>query len=117
MASRNIQYTTHHLLLCNGKSCKKGGAKALHKAIQREISTNGLKQSIQTTRTRCLERCKDRCVVVDYPDGTWYHALSEEDAPTLINTLRSERLWSEKISHRMTNDESAHQKKSKKKKK
>jgi (2Fe-2S) ferredoxin len=47
-------------------------------AIREEISNLDLDTSIHTTRTRCNGRCKDACVVIVYPEGIWYKAVTPE---------------------------------------
>jgi (2Fe-2S) ferredoxin len=117
VSARSLHKTEHHLLLCNGKNCKKAGAKAFHKAVEREISSRNCKQTIQTTRTRCLERCKDKCAAVDYPAGTWYRNLTEDDAAELVDTLLNQDLWPEKTSYTTAGGELRASKRPSKKKK
>lgn len=90
LSSRNIEQLHHHLLVCQGKNCRKAGAKSLYKALNKELDSRGLKKKIQTTKTKCLEQCKDKCVVIDYPEGTWYRKRSAADAGGLIDRIVEE---------------------------
>jgi (2Fe-2S) ferredoxin len=87
MATWDLTETKHHILLCNGSSCNKAGAEELTQAVRAEIMARGLDHEIHTTRTRCNGRCQDKCVLVVYPDGTWYKDLKPEDASHLIASL------------------------------
>jgi (2Fe-2S) ferredoxin len=99
MATWDLSYTKHHVLICNGSSCNRVGAEELTQAIRKEISNRELDVTIHTTRTRCNGRCQDKCVVIAYPQGTWYKELKPEDAPLLIDSLKNNRDYTGKVSH------------------
>lgn len=99
MATWDLSTTKHHLFICNGSSCKKGGAEELTQSIRNEISTNGLDQVIHTTRTLCNGRCHDKCVVISYPEGNWYKDMTPEDVPQFIDLLVSGSGMESKKSH------------------
>ncbi|MGO4886350.1 (2Fe-2S) ferredoxin domain-containing protein [Anaerobacillus sp. MEB173] len=99
MATWDLSTTKHHVLICNGSSCKKAGAEDLTLAIRKEISNQGLDQMIHTTRTLCNGRCQDKCVLITYPDGKWYKNISAEDAPQFIESLMSGHDIESYISH------------------
>ncbi|WP_406565335.1 (2Fe-2S) ferredoxin domain-containing protein [Bacillus solitudinis] len=62
---------------------KKGGEEVTQ-AIRKVISQHNLDDIIHTTRTRCNGRCKDGCVVIAYPKGTWFKEINETDAQSLV---------------------------------
>ena len=99
MATWNLDNTKHHILICNGSSCNRVGAEKLTQAIRKEISDRELDNMIHTTRTRCNGRCHDKCVVINYPKGTWYRDLKPEEAPLFINSLLANEDYAEKVSH------------------
>lgn len=103
LSSRNLDKTTHHLLLCQGKNCKKAGAKAVHKAIQKEVEQRGLEKTVQLTKTKCLEQCKGKCMAVDYPEGTWYRNLTAEDAGSLLDSMMSKDVNEDLAGHVLKN--------------
>lgn len=72
MTTWNLNGTNSHVLICNGSSCMRKGGEEVTQAIRDEISHLNLDGLIHTTRTRCNGRCKDACVVIVYPEGTWY---------------------------------------------
>lgn len=78
MTTWNLRGTKHHVLICNGSSCMRKGGEEVTKAVRDEISRLDLDTAIHTTRTRCNGRCKDACVLIVYPEGTWYKAVTPE---------------------------------------
>ncbi|MFJ8246952.1 (2Fe-2S) ferredoxin domain-containing protein [Peribacillus asahii] len=105
MATWNLSNTKHHVLICNGSSCNREGAEELTQAIRKEISDRELDDTIHTTRTRCNGRCHDKCVVIAYPNGTWYKDMKPEDSPLLIDSLLSNKDCTGKISHTFNGEE------------
>ncbi|MFC5591516.1 ferredoxin [Sporosarcina soli] len=99
MATWDLSNAKHHVLICNGSSCNQVGAEELTQAIRKEISDRELDDVIHTTRTRCNGRCHDKCVVIDYPKGTWYKHLTPEDAPLFVDSLYVNEDYIEKVSH------------------
>src|SRR4051794_21423207 len=99
MATWDLSKTKHHVLICNGSSCNRVGAEELTQAIRKEISDRNLDDIIHTTRTRCNGRCHDKCVVINYPQGTWYKDLKPEDAPLFVDALLANEDYTEKVSH------------------
>jgi (2Fe-2S) ferredoxin len=99
MATWDLSKTKHHVLICNGSSCSQVGAEELTQAIRKEISDRGIDDAIHTTRTRCNGRCHDKCVVINYPKGTWYKGLKPEDASPFIDSLLANEDYIEKVSH------------------
>jgi (2Fe-2S) ferredoxin len=99
MATWDLSKTKQHVLICNGSSCSRVGAEELTQAIRKEISDRDLDDIIHTTRTRCNGRCHDKCVVINYPKGTWYKDVKPEDAPLFVEALLANEDYTEKISH------------------
>ncbi|MBM7647841.1 (2Fe-2S) ferredoxin [Bacillus ectoiniformans] len=99
MATWNLSKTTNHLFICNGSSCNNVGAEELTQAIRKEISERNADDVIHTTRTRCNGRCHDKCVVIDYPKGTWYKDLKPVEAALFIDSVLNGQDYAEKLSH------------------
>lgn len=84
MATWDLRGTKHHVLICNGSSCMRKGGEEVTLAIRNEIAEMNLDTAIHTTRTRCNGRCKDACVMIVYPEGTWYKALTPERGGQIV---------------------------------
>ncbi|WP_100331260.1 (2Fe-2S) ferredoxin domain-containing protein [Bacillus xiapuensis] len=85
MATWNLTEMNHHVLICNGSSCMRKGGEEVTLAIRSEIKKRNLEVQVHTSRTRCNGRCKDACVVVVYPEGTWYHEVDEPLAERIVS--------------------------------
>ncbi|GKV65377.1 MULTISPECIES: CbiX/SirB N-terminal domain-containing protein [unclassified Sporosarcina] len=90
MTTWNLTQMQRHLLICNGDTCMGAGAEEVTQQIRDEIRTNRLDEHIHTSRTRCNGRCKDKCVVIDYPKGTWYSVQEEETARAIVHEMVKE---------------------------
>ncbi|GLY10893.1 (2Fe-2S) ferredoxin domain-containing protein [Pseudobacillus badius] len=84
MATWDLTEMNHHVLICNGSSCMRKGGEEVTQAIRKEIKERDLDVRVHTTRTRCNGRCKDACVVIVYPEGTWYHEVDEQLAEKIV---------------------------------
>jgi (2Fe-2S) ferredoxin len=84
MATWNLIGTKQHVLICNGSSCMRKGGEEATQAIREEITNLDLDKVIHTTRTRCNGRCKDAPVVIVYPEGTWYKAVTPEVGSKIV---------------------------------
>jgi (2Fe-2S) ferredoxin len=104
MTTWNLEGTKAHLLLCNGSSCMRKGGEEVTLAVRDEISRLELDQQIHTTRTRCNGRCQDACVVIAYPEGTWYRVDSPEIGRQIVQDMDGQSLESHKI-YRFVNGE------------
>lgn len=84
MTTWDLQGMQRHLLICNGATCMSAGGEEVTLAIRDEIAKNNMNHQVHTTRTRCNGRCKDKCIVISYPDATWYHVPNGETARQIV---------------------------------
>lgn len=91
MTTWNLSGMKSHLFICNGSSCMRKGAEDITLAIRDEIAELGLDEQIHTTRTRCNGRCKDACIVIAYPQGTWYKASTTEIGREIVRDCIPQR--------------------------
>ncbi|MBA2873909.1 (2Fe-2S) ferredoxin domain-containing protein [Thermaerobacillus caldiproteolyticus] len=99
MATWDFSKMKHHIFICNGSSCMRSGEEEVTQAIRNEISVQGADDLIHTTRTGCNGRCQDACVVIVYPDGTWYKNMDEQTAKELVRGLADGRVYNKHVSH------------------
>jgi (2Fe-2S) ferredoxin len=93
MTTWNLQGTVSHLFICNGSSCRKHKGEEVAEAIENEIEKLGAQSLIHTTMTHCNGRCSDACVVIAYPEGTWYKEITPKSAKALVRKhLKGKRL-------------------------
>jgi (2Fe-2S) ferredoxin len=86
-----------HLLICNGGSCLKREGDEVTLAIREEIAKLGADRLIHTTRTRCNGRCEDACVVIAYPEGSWYKGITPETGRQLVRKMLTGERLEEKL--------------------
>jgi len=80
-----------HVFVCLGKRCAARGAEELLEAVKEKIKAAGLKPEVKTSRTGCMNVCKETSVegelsptLVVYPDGVWYRNLTVDDLDEIV---------------------------------
>ncbi|RHW39451.1 sirohydrochlorin cobaltochelatase [Lysinibacillus yapensis] len=84
MTTWNLQGMQKHLLICNGSTCMGAGAEEITLAIRDEIAKHKLDEQIHTSRTRCNGRCRDKCIVISYPEGNWFSVPNDNVARGIV---------------------------------
>ncbi len=54
--------------------------------LKEEVQNRGLADEIKITRTGCLGPCEEGPVIVVYPEGTWYKAVTLDDVAELVES-------------------------------
>ncbi len=96
---RDLSTTEHHILICNGGSCMREGAEELTRQLRDEIAIQQAGKQLHTSRTRCNGRCGDACVVIVYPQGTWYRNMTPETGRELVRALNNGKTAAANVSH------------------
>ena len=78
------------LLICNGKDCKKRGAKELRKAARSKLREMGKRRSTHIVRTKCNGFCKIAPVVSIQPQNVWLSETDEEEIQRVIEEIIGE---------------------------
>lgn len=91
MTTWDLSGMKSHLFICNGSSCMRKGAEDITIAIRDEIAQLGMDKQIHTTRTRCNGRCKDACIVIAYPQGSWYKASTSDIGRKIVRDCISQQ--------------------------
>jgi sirohydrochlorin cobaltochelatase len=79
-----LKKISHHVLVCNHKTCLKQGGKASAKALKRAVKERGLSEQVMITKVKCLDQCGRGPVMVVYPEGVWYGGVDEESAREIV---------------------------------
>jgi sirohydrochlorin cobaltochelatase len=79
-----LKKISHHVLVCNHKTCLKQGGKAAAKSLKRAIKDCGLSDEVMVTKVKCLDQCGRGPVMVVYPEGVWYGGVDEESARGIV---------------------------------
>jgi (2Fe-2S) ferredoxin len=82
-----------HLFLCTGPDCcSPEVGEASWQAVKRtvkELNPNLSEARIYRTKVNCLRICKGGPIAVAYPQGKWFHSVTEANAPDLVAYLQS----------------------------
>jgi (2Fe-2S) ferredoxin len=90
-----MQKPTHHILVCasfrlKGESqgmCHKKDAAALLPYIESELCDRGM-DDVMISSTGCLNRCEMGPLMVVYPEGSWYGAMTEEKVDQILDAMQ-----------------------------
>ena len=86
---------THHVFVCNGKSCMPVGSAEVKAAFERELEGRNIRYgkeskgrnpngSIVLTDCGSVGFCSIGVAVLVYPEGVWYGQVRAEDVPEII---------------------------------
>ncbi len=78
------------LMICNGKDCKKRGAKELRKAARSTLREMGKRRSTHIVRTKCNGFCKIAPVVSIQPHNVWLSETDEDELQSVLQELLKE---------------------------
>lgn len=82
----------YHIIICTNDrppghprgSCGERGAKDLMMKFFEEIGLHDLFRDILLTESTCTGPCHLGISVIVYPDGVWYHKVTEADVAEII---------------------------------
>ncbi len=91
-----MQKPTHHIFVCNSFRlsgepqgvCNKKGAPDLLRYLEEEIIDRGIDAMVSSTG--CLKACDRGPILVIYPGGDWYGAVSEAVIDDILDALESD---------------------------
>ena len=66
--------------------CLHRGSEEIFKLLKAGAAKAGLKDDdVRINRAGCMEHCEYGPAVVIYPEGTWYHVPTKEDAQEILD--------------------------------
>ena len=83
MSVKGYDRFCNFVFICQGKDCKKKGAKGLYKKFSADIKAKGLKQKTRVIKTKCTDRCKEAPAIII--KDHWLGKVKEAQVPDLIN--------------------------------
>jgi NADH-quinone oxidoreductase subunit F/NAD(P)H dehydrogenase (quinone)/NADP-reducing hydrogenase subunit HndC len=72
------------MLICAGTGCVSNNSLKVRTALEGELKKQGLADEVQVVITGCNGVCAVGPVMVVYPEGIFYHKLTPEDVPHLV---------------------------------
>ena len=76
-----------HVFVCtHGEWCPAvdGDGWGVHAALKAAVIEAGLRDRVRVNRSGCFSQCGNGPMVVVYPEGTWYAAVSPSDAAEIV---------------------------------
>lgn len=73
-----------HIMLCAGTACVSLKSRSIKHVAEKELVRHGLDKKITVILTGCNGFCAVGPVMTVMPDGIFYHSITEEDIPYLI---------------------------------
>jgi len=73
-----------HLMLCAGTACVSNKSFKMKEALEAELAKRGLDKEVSVVLTGCNGFCAVGPVMTVAPDQIFYHSLTEEDIPLLV---------------------------------
>jgi NADH-quinone oxidoreductase subunit F len=83
----NEQYTDKyrlHLMLCAGTACVSNKSFKIKEVLEEELKKQGLDKEVLVVMTGCNGFCAVGPVMTVMPEGIFYHTLTEDDIPHLV---------------------------------
>jgi NADH-quinone oxidoreductase subunit F/NADP-reducing hydrogenase subunit HndC len=73
-----------HLLVCGGTGCKSQESDQISGKLKKELSKQGLEDTVQVIMTGCFGFCEKGPIVKVMPDNTFYTQVKPEDAEEIV---------------------------------
>ena len=84
-------YDRHVFVCTRGEWCPliDGDGIGVHAALKAAVREAGMADRVRINHSGCLSQCGHGPMAVVYPEGTWYAALTPDDVPDLVESLRN----------------------------
>jgi (2Fe-2S) ferredoxin len=63
----------------------------VRQALKDEVKAAGLDAEIRVTKSGCFGQCGHGPMAVMWPENVWYHKLTVQDVPALVEHVRTGR--------------------------
>lgn len=93
--SLGVSHTQTHLFLCTGPTCspKAEGLKAWNR-LKKKIKTMFPvlpESAMYRTKVECLRICAKGPIAVAYPQGKWFHSVTEDNVEEIVEHLHQNK--------------------------
>lgn len=79
------QYERHIFVCTHGEFCPFDGSAEVHRLLQEEVATRGLKKRVRVNKAGCFSQCGNGPMVVVYPENVWYGGVTPERARRILD--------------------------------
>ena len=73
-----------HVLICGGTGCSSSKSEQIMASMEKEIEAKGLADEVKVVKTGCFGLCALGPIMIVYPEGTFYHSVTVEDVPEIV---------------------------------
>lgn len=73
-----------HILVCEGTGCTSSNSAAIVKALNDELTANGLQDEVKVVTTGCFGLCALGPIMIVYPEGAFYSRMTPEHIPEIV---------------------------------
>ena len=87
------------VLVCQGTGCVSSGSPTIYNSLEAEIKKAGL-EGVSMKLTGCHGFCQRGPIVIIEPEGIFYSAVQEEDAPEIVESHLKNRIPVERLFYR-----------------
>ncbi len=70
-----------------GVSCGPMGSAEIHRLIKEGVKARGLAAKVRVCRSGCLDRCAKGPNVMVFPEQWWFHGVTVEDVPEIVDRV------------------------------
>lgn len=89
MRQEQIPYSKQIFVCTNNRngekpSCGDHKAEEVFRELRRIAKERGLHPHIRVAQAKCLGQCNIGVNIMIYPDSVWYHGVTREDIPQVI---------------------------------
>ena len=80
-------YEKHVFVCTRGEWCPSvdGDGIGVHAALKQAVREAGLSDTVRVNHSGCFSQCGNGPMAVVYPEGTWYAALTPQDAAEIVS--------------------------------
>ena len=85
MDKPSLEPYTRHVIFCTGERCAPETSAQVYQALKARLKELNVDQKIvRRSQTRCFGICACGPLMVVYPEGIWYYALTKEKVLRII---------------------------------
>lgn len=90
--ARDLRSIQQIVLVCQGKDCKKAGAKDVVCGVKNALKELGAHRETMILKTKCTGQCKKAPLMSVQPDNVWVTEATEKSAHAAVHACLGRKL-------------------------